>query len=222
MRSPPKQPNSNILVLSPLLSLTCSPCCPLLDKNVTTSSQLRNLENMIYTFPLHPTHTLTVLLYTNITNASTIIPTLQSHSLPAAVLQTTHIASMFTLLSAANRALHNAHHKQLKTHAVESELLYNLSPSHSISHAFRTFGVADDSTTVVVCMFDATPETLAILDSAIQGEKVDNPQPTVDAMPADKVARLTKMYKIKPVELVRRTLPDAIDTLLSVRNFKSR
>ena len=176
----------------------------------------------VHTFPLFPSHTLTVLLYNNVTDAATIVPSLTKQSLSAAVLQTSYIASMFTLLSSANRALHNATHNQLKTHAIESELLYNLSPSHSISYAFKTFGVQDDSSSVVACMFDATPEALRQLNAIIKGQQVQDVESTLNSMSEEKSKRLIKLYKIKASDLDRRTLPDAIDNILSVRNFKSR
>ena len=101
-------------------------------------------------------------------------------------------------------------------------MLYNLSPSHSITHAFKTFGVADDSTNVVACVFNANKEMLNKLDTVIKGEKVENPQSVLDAMDSDKLERLTKLYKLRPGDFVHRSLPDAVDNILSVRNFKSR
>lgn len=176
----------------------------------------------VHTFQLFPEHTLTLIAYTNVTNANTIIANLRQQSLSAAVLKSSHIASLFTLLSAANRALHNAAHNQLKTRALESELLYNLSPSHSISYAFKTFGVADDSTSVVVCAFDASAESLQKLETVITGDRVGDAQSVLDALDTDKSEALTKLYKIKPEDMAHRTMADAINSILSIRKFKSR
>ena len=176
----------------------------------------------VHTFDMFPEYALTILAYTNVTNANEIIPNLQAQSLSSAVLKTMSVASLFTLLSAANRALHNASHKQLKTRALESELLYNLSPSHSITHAFKTFGVADDSTDVLVCAFNASPDTITALDQIIAGEQVSEPSAVLDVMDAKKSELLMKLYKIKPGDLVHRSLTDAISNILSVRSIKSR
>ena len=176
----------------------------------------------LHTFDMFPEYALTILAYTNVTNANEIIPNLQAQSLSSAVLKTMSVASLFTLLSAANRALHNASHKQLKTRALESELLYNLSPSHSITHAFKTFGVADDSTDVLVCAFNASADTITALDQIIAGEQVSEPSAVLDVMGAKKSELLMKLYKIKPGDLVHRSLTDAISNILSVRSIKSR
>jgi len=174
----------------------------------------------VHGFELFPNHTLTVIVYNNVTKSNEIIKQLQERDLSVAVLKTKCVASLFTLLSAANRALHNAVNDQLKTRALESELLYNLSSSHSISYAFKTFGVGEDSSSVVACIFNATEESTRALDEIIMGDRVE--ETVIDEMGAEKVELLTKLYKIKPEDLVHRSLSNAINNILSIRNVKSR
>ena len=169
---------------------------------------------------LHPGRTLHARVYTGTAHADTILAGLQARGLRAAVLAADRVASPFVLRAAALRALHNHAHGQMKTRALETELLYNLSPSHSITYAFKTFGANKDTAACLICMYDATAEQLAQLDSVVQGTPVPDVTAALDTMDELKKADLTKLYKIKPRDLKRLTLAEAIANILAVASYK--
>ncbi len=172
--------------------------------------------------------TLHVEAFSRLGNAPTLLADLQGRGLSATLLRTDRVASTFVLLSAAQRALHSSACGKMKTRAVQTEVLFNLSPSTSISHAFRTFGVADDTTDAVVCMWDPTDEEVRALREAVKGARVEEVgaggqvAAAIDAMGDAKLAALVKLYKLKPKELELMSAAECIANILSIRSFKSR
>uniref|UniRef100_A0A0K0D4C2 EKC/KEOPS complex subunit cgi121 n=1 Tax=Angiostrongylus cantonensis TaxID=6313 RepID=A0A0K0D4C2_ANGCA len=64
------------------------------------------------------------------------------------------VLQLFVVLAAANRAVHQAAHNRLATRSLSAELVYSLSPTRNISDSLVTFGIADTSKNVLVCIFD--------------------------------------------------------------------
>lgn len=189
-------------------------------------------------FEQHPGRILHVDVFHQVSNSATLLSSLQEAGTRACLLRADRVASTFVLLSAAQRALHGEAHGKMKTRSLETEVLFNLSNSNSISHAFRTWGVADDTNSIVVCMWEPTDKDVASIRSIVKGkrpgetkgndgESTFNQEAAViaaeiDTMTDTKREGLIKLYKLKPKELELMSAPECIANILSVKPFKSR
>ena len=184
---------------------------------------------MLTSFPAHPGRALHVEVFTQVSNAPTLLADLQARKLKASLIRLDRVASTFALLSAAKRALHCSKHGTMKTRAEETELLFNLSVSNSISYAFRTWGISDDTKEVVVCMWNPSEDEVRALREIVRGERIQEGEgaggqvaAAIDAMDDAKREDLVKLYKLRPKELALMSVADCISNILSIRSFKSR
>jgi len=109
------------------------------------------------------------------------------------VLATTHV------LAAAFRAMNDYLHARLKSRNVHSEIVFSLSPNNNIGEAFRTFGVGDSTSDLLILKVSTSPSvTLESVRShlacAVKGACVDfNDENLQDVSDLDKIR---KAYKI--------------------------
>ena len=82
----------------------------------------------------------------------------------------------------------------MRTRSVNTEILYNLSPSKNITDSLTKFGVGNDDTAVVVAVID---NSLDSIKEVIKGDWVDFDKVTDNC---DKKL-LTKTYKLSQDEL---------------------
>lgn len=85
----------------------------------------------------------------------------------------------------------------LTTHGLHTELIFCLSGNRSISAALNTFGIKDNSQSVVVAVINADAARLETALSALQGRRSDLSR-LQDICDADK---FKKTYKISDAEL---------------------
>ncbi|KJH48494.1 kinase binding protein [Dictyocaulus viviparus] len=99
-----------------------------------------------------------ICLFTDVKNAVSskhqLRNKLRSGEIDAAMIRAELVLQLFVVLAAANRAVHQAAHNRLATRSLSAELVYSLSPSRNISDSLVTFGIADTSKNVLVCIFD--------------------------------------------------------------------
>ncbi|EPB80132.1 kinase binding protein CGI-121 [Ancylostoma ceylanicum] len=79
---------------------------------------------------------------------------LRNGEVDAAIIRAELVLEPFIVLAAANRAVNQAAHNRLSTRSLAAELVYSLSPSRNISDSLVTFGIADTSKNIIVCIFD--------------------------------------------------------------------
>ncbi|VDM56007.1 unnamed protein product [Angiostrongylus costaricensis] len=97
---------------------------------------------------------LRICLFTDVKNAYELRNKLRSGEIDAAMIRAELVLQLFVVLAAANRAVHQAAHNRLATRSLSAELVYSLSPTRNISDSLVTFGIADTSKNVLVCIFD--------------------------------------------------------------------
>ncbi|KAJ1361717.1 hypothetical protein KIN20_021042 [Parelaphostrongylus tenuis] len=97
---------------------------------------------------------LRICLFTDVKNAHELRNKLRSGEIDAAMIRAELVLQLFVVLAAANRAVHQAAHNRLATRSLSAELVYSLSPTRNISDSLVTFGIADTSKNVLVCIFD--------------------------------------------------------------------
>ena len=172
--------------------------------------------------------TLTAILFADVKNAAALRAQLLAKTLDAALINPDSVAGTLHLHVAANKALHSEATREggLATNSLHAELVYSLSASRNISAAFRAFGIADASTRVLLCVFDAgRPKARAAgggggdgsannnltadgMRALVAGTPVDIGALNVDAAAGDaaaaKVAHLRKLFKVGDLELACR------------------
>ncbi|CAJ0604216.1 unnamed protein product [Cylicocyclus nassatus] len=93
-------------------------------------------------------------LFVDVKNAHELRHKLRSGEIDAALIRAELVLEPFVVLAAANRAVHQAAHNRLSCRSLAAELVYSLSPSRNISDSLVTFGIADTSKNILVCIFD--------------------------------------------------------------------
>ncbi|CAK5103770.1 unnamed protein product [Meloidogyne enterolobii] len=92
--------------------------------------------------------------FTNVENASELREFVRKGEIDAALIRAELLLEPFVLLAAANRAVHQAAHNRMITRSLSAELIYSLSPNRNISDSLNTFGIAENSQSLVVAIFD--------------------------------------------------------------------
>ncbi|XP_077987530.1 EKC/KEOPS complex subunit Tprkb-like [Glandiceps talaboti] len=165
------------------------------------------MASQLYELELFPNDKVTLALFTEVENCRDLKRSIVEGDVDAALLNTSMILDPFQILVAANKAIHVNQHGKMKTRNINSEILFNLSPTNSISDAFKKFGVTDSDTSMLA----------AILNDN-NGEKLNNLIEQVDGVITDldqlknftDEAKIKKVYKIQDMELTNSTLLDAV------------
>ncbi|KAL7079377.1 hypothetical protein ACQ4LE_001642 [Meloidogyne hapla] len=92
--------------------------------------------------------------FTHVENASELRELVRKGEIDAALIRAELLLEPFVLLAAANRAVHQAAHNRMITRSLSAELIYSLSPNRNISDSLNTFGIAENSQSLVVAIFD--------------------------------------------------------------------
>ncbi|EYC13615.1 hypothetical protein Y032_0043g817 [Ancylostoma ceylanicum] len=98
--------------------------------------------------------TIRLCLFVDVKNAHELRSKLRNGEVDAAIIRAELVLEPFIVLAAANRAVNQAAHNRLSTRSLAAELVYSLSPSRNISDSLVTFGIADTSKNIIVCIFD--------------------------------------------------------------------
>uniref|UniRef100_A0A914V5D3 Uncharacterized protein n=1 Tax=Plectus sambesii TaxID=2011161 RepID=A0A914V5D3_9BILA len=110
---------------------------------------------------------------TEVTNSPELRVAVRDGAIDAALIRAELVMEPFTLLAAANRAVHYASHNRMATRSLHAELIYSLSPSKNITDSLVTFGLAEDSANLIVVVFDdAKGDKLAAVAKKIKGRSV--------------------------------------------------
>ena len=120
--------------------------------------------------------TCSVSLFRNVQNPLQIRDKLMKNELDATVINATLIPDILQVFVAANKAAHSHQKgkKFCKTRTVHTELLYNLSPTKSVTESLKIFGIREDIHDLIVVTFDdESEEKLQTVKNVIQGEIKD-------------------------------------------------
>ncbi|KAM1349039.1 hypothetical protein PS2_003185 [Malus domestica] len=171
-------------------------------------------------------NTLSLALFTQVTNSKELLDLMQSRTLNAEVafLNASLIPDVFPLLAAAHKTLVSKSRESLTTRTLHSELVYNYSGSKHITESLKRCGISESSTYVLAARFNASfdeirslshemPEQKAV-EKLVNGKEIDLEEL---AGRADQ-AQIQKHYKITSVELGILSLDDAITCRIASRD----
>ena len=143
-------------------------------------------------------------------------PTLQSNGLNLCIIQAGLIASIDNIIQTVFKAVSSDAKGKMKTKALSTEILLNLSPYKQIKQALNTFGVSKtpDKVWVVSLSNDPTTDVLKFLDLT-NAQLMEHQDPSVVA---DKEL-IQEIYSIQPQELAIGSLEEAISNRIAVKDL---
>ncbi|KAM9846158.1 EKC/KEOPS complex subunit TPRKB [Aulostomus maculatus] len=157
---------------------------------------------------LFPDHIVTQMLFKAVTNAAELRQSAVEGKINGALINPTMLVSPFQVLVAANKAVHLQKIGKMKTRSLNSEIIFNLSPTNNISEAFRRFGVSDGDNSVLVVLVHSKDDLQLLSDVSA---KVDGRQvPVEDVSSLSDIAKIKKLYKVTLQEEACGTLLDAV------------
>ncbi|XP_061570423.1 EKC/KEOPS complex subunit TPRKB [Cololabis saira] len=157
---------------------------------------------------LFPNKRVTQLLFTEVRNAAELRQRAVEGKIDGALINPSMVVDPFQVLVAANKAVHLQTTGKMKTRSLNSEIIYNLSPTNNISEAFKRFGISDgdDSVLVVVVHNKDEQQFLSDVPTMVDGQQV----PAGDVSCLSDLAKIKKLYKIPPQEEKVGSLLDAV------------
>ncbi|XP_071961341.1 EKC/KEOPS complex subunit TPRKB-like [Antedon mediterranea] len=153
-------------------------------------------------------------LFGNVENAEEVKKHIGSGNIDAAILSPDLVADPFQVLVATNKAIYNQKNGKLKTRSVNSEILYNISPSKNIGESFKLFSFQNDAKyLLVVLLDDKENEKLGILKTRIVGDLIS----LENLANISDTDRIKKIYKIQEEELQCSSLVDSIVSRIATK-----
>ncbi|KAF1574008.1 UNVERIFIED_CONTAM: EKC/KEOPS complex subunit TPRKB, partial [Eudyptes robustus] len=156
-----------------------------------------------------------VCVFKDVKNAVELRDLLRSGQIDAAMIRAELILEPFVLLAAANRAVHQSAHNRMFTRSLSAELIYSLSPTRNISESLNTFGIGEDSTNLIVALFDDEKGSkMTKLAKKIKGTAV-----TLDnIVQLANIHKIKKIYKVSDPALAAESLSDLIITRIVTKD----
>ncbi|XP_072025831.1 EKC/KEOPS complex subunit Tprkb-like [Amphiura filiformis] len=165
---------------------------------------------------LFPGSSITVALFRDVKNVAELKSAVsEAGKIEATLLSPKLILSPFQIVVATNKAMHNKKYKKMKTRNVNSEVLFNLSPTNHITESFRKFGLSyEDTCVVVVVLDDADGEKMKNVTEMIKGDSA----PLEELKDYTDEKAIKKLYKITEEELTTGSLLDAIVCRIALKD----
>ncbi|XP_047245366.1 EKC/KEOPS complex subunit TPRKB [Girardinichthys multiradiatus] len=166
---------------------------------------------------LYPDTKVTQVLFKSVKNAAELKQKAVEGKINGALINPTMLVSPFQVLVAANKAFHLHSIGNMKTRSLNSEIIFNLSPTNSISDAFKRFGISDrDDSALVVVVHGKDNELQAVSDIMAM---VDGQQLPVDEVSSlSDLEKIRKLYKVTPLEETCGTLLDAVVCRMAIKD----
>ncbi|KAF3987733.1 hypothetical protein FT663_02692 [Candidozyma haemuli var. vulneris] len=129
-----------------------------------------------FTFPQFPAYTVFAGYYTDV--ASETLKEVKSQLVSGnkdydyCFVSTTHLISIDQLCCSLHRSLQNRELSRMKAKTINTEILYNLSPTNNINEALKRFGVDEGRSDVIVLKVlgtsDAEESSLQAINETLQ------------------------------------------------------
>ncbi|XP_047175899.1 EKC/KEOPS complex subunit Tprkb [Vigna umbellata] len=172
-------------------------------------------EEAMKSFNINGT-TLSIALYTDVTNSKELLESMQTGTLEpeVAFLNALLIPNIFPVLAAAHKTLVAKSRDSLTTRTPHSELVYNYSGSKHITESLKRCGISDSTTYILAARFDASPDEIQAIEKLINGKEIDLEELEGRA----NQSQIQKHYKISASELGVSSLADAIVCRIAARD----
>ncbi|XP_037551626.1 EKC/KEOPS complex subunit TPRKB [Nematolebias whitei] len=157
---------------------------------------------------LFPDTTVTQMLFKDVQNAKELRQKAVEGRINGALINPTMVLSSFQVLVAANKAVHLQTTGKMKTRTLNSEIIFNLSPTNNISEAFKRFGISDGDDSVLVVLVHKKDEPPSLSDIAAMVDGLQLPVDDVSSL--SDTAKIKKLYKVPPQEEKCGSLLDAV------------
>ncbi|XP_010530887.1 PREDICTED: EKC/KEOPS complex subunit Tprkb [Tarenaya hassleriana] len=167
-------------------------------------------------FNINDGNTLSVSLFSDVTNSKDLLNSIQAGTLDpeVAFLNASLIPDIFPLLAAAHKALVSKSRDLLTTRTLHSELVYNYSGSKHITESLKRCGISDDSTYILAARFNSSPDEMDKVAKLINGKEIELEELKTRA----NQSQILKHYKIPSQELGVSSLGDAIVCRIAARD----
>lgn len=172
--------------------------------------------DVTYHLDLFPQYKVTVLLFNDVKNVSQLRRKAMDGSIEGALLNPAMIIDPFQVLVSVNKAIHLQLLGKMKTRSLNSEIIFNLSPTNNISEAFKKFGLSDSDSAVLVVLTDDGTKALNSQEiiSHVEGQQV----PLADLSQLTDFTKVKKMFKVSAEEEKIGSLLDAVICRMSVKD----
>ncbi|CAA7019902.1 unnamed protein product [Microthlaspi erraticum] len=167
-------------------------------------------------FNLDRGNTLSVSLFTDVTNSKELLNSMLDGSLKLEVscLNASLIPDIFPVLAAAQKALVSKSRDSLSTRTLHSELVYNYSGSKHITESLKRCGISETSTYIIAARFNASPAEMEEVAKLVNGKEIELDELKTLA----NQTQILKHYKITSQELGISSLGDAIVCRIAARD----
>ncbi|XP_037804212.1 EKC/KEOPS complex subunit Tprkb-like [Penaeus monodon] len=160
-----------------------------------------------------------VLLY-EIENAADVRQLIMKGQVEASLIKPEMIVDSFQVIVAANKAVRSMALKKMTTRSVFAEIIYNLSPTRTITESLKTFGLGDDDKHILaVVLDDGSGEKLKQLHAQVKGKEI----PIAELSSLTNKSKVTETYKVTAseltVELTVSSLVDAVVSRMACKEF---
>ncbi|KAJ0076512.1 hypothetical protein Patl1_36140 [Pistacia atlantica] len=164
-------------------------------------------------------NTLSVSLFTEVTNTKELLDSMQAGTLEPEVAFLNALLVYRSQMFSPFWQLHIRHllpksRESLTTRTLHSELVYNYSGSKHITESLKRCGISDSSTYVLAARFNASPDEMKAVEKLVNGKEIglEKLEGKADQ------AQIKKHYKISGPELEISSLADAITCRIAARD----
>ncbi|XP_041833733.1 EKC/KEOPS complex subunit TPRKB [Melanotaenia boesemani] len=166
---------------------------------------------------LFPDYRVTQMLFKDVRNAAELRQYAVEGKINGALINPTMVVSSFQAMVAANKAVHLETLGKMKTRSLNSEIIFNLSPTNNISEAFKRFGISDGDNSVLVVVVHNKDELQFLSDvtARVDGRQV----PVEEVSSLSDVAKIKKLYKVTPQEEKCGSLLDAVVCRMAIKDI---
>lgn len=169
-----------------------------------------------FSLDLHPEYTVSLALFTSVTNAQVLREKLIASELNCALINVTYVPDILPVLLACNKAVHCYKSSSMKTRSIHTEVLYNLSPTNSIKDSLRTFGISGNESKLLCVVITKTDKenTLNNIVNCILGNLCS----PGDLSLVSNVEKIKELYRIEDVEIETSSLTEAVIMRISTKD----
>ncbi|KAG5513633.1 hypothetical protein PMAC_000671 [Pneumocystis sp. 'macacae'] len=151
----------------------------------------------IFRLPNYPAEKIYIALYMNVKNLSYIRDQFlfQNPNFNYAFIDASTIISLYQVLAAIHNSIRNYKENELKTKNINSEILYSLSPTLTITDAFYKFGITEKTDSLIIVKINGEEEQIKKeLEKTINGTELELNDSNIKGISDIVKIRMVKRY----------------------------